>query len=72
MRGPEGGFYSALDADSEGEEGRFYLWTPEEIRDALGAADRRQLADQAIAYRRHRSGQLRGAKHPPRPGRPGG
>jgi len=36
MRGPEGGFYSAEDADSEGEEGRFYLWTRDQIKGLLG------------------------------------
>src|SRR5207342_322201 len=38
MRGPEGGFYSALDADSEGEEGRFYVWEEDEMREAMAEA----------------------------------
>jgi uncharacterized protein YyaL (SSP411 family) len=39
MTAPSGGFYSAEDADSEGEEGKFYLWTPDEIRQILNQED---------------------------------
>jgi uncharacterized protein len=57
MRGAEGGFYSAYDADSEGVEGKFYVWTPAEIRavlaeDAAGpaAAGGRADPDAILAY----------------------
>ena len=39
MTSPEGGFYSAQDADSEGVEGKFFIWLPQEIEDALGEED---------------------------------
>ncbi|NIN31188.1 MAG: DUF255 domain-containing protein, partial [Hydrogenophaga sp.] len=39
MTSPEGAFYSATDADSEGEEGAFFLWTPAQLRAVLGEQD---------------------------------
>ena len=45
LRAPEGGFYSSLDADSEGVEGRFYVWTLAALEQELG-----ELAPAAIAY----------------------
>lgn len=45
MASPEGGFYSAEDADSEGEEGKFYLWTPNEIKDILGEREGEMFCD---------------------------
>jgi uncharacterized protein YyaL (SSP411 family) len=45
LRGSEGGFCAALDADSEGEEGRFYVWRLAELRETLG-----ELADEGVAH----------------------
>src|SRR2546423_966872 len=39
MTDPAGGFYSAQDADPQGHEGKFFVWTPEELREILGPAD---------------------------------
>ena len=39
LHGPSGGFYSTQDADSEGEEGKFFVWTPAEVDAILGAND---------------------------------
>ncbi|MGJ8651794.1 MAG: thioredoxin domain-containing protein [Opitutaceae bacterium] len=47
MSAANGGFYAALDADSEGEEGRYYVWTPEEVDSVLGLSQSREVR---VAY----------------------
>ncbi|HET9700212.1 MAG TPA: thioredoxin domain-containing protein, partial [Burkholderiales bacterium] len=44
MQSPEGGYYSTLDADSEHEEGKFYVWTPDEVRGLLAPEEYAVLA----------------------------
>ena len=46
LRHEAGGFYSAEDADSEGHEGKFYVWTPAQLREVLGD----ELAEQAATW----------------------
>ena len=45
MTDPQGGFYSAQDADSEGEEGKFFIWTPDEIAAVLGPEEAQIFGD---------------------------
>ncbi len=45
MRAPEGGFHAALDADTEGEEGKTYLWNPEGVKAVLGESEGARFCD---------------------------
>ncbi len=44
MQSPQGGYYASLDADSEGEEGRYYVWTPDEVKQVLDADEYKVFA----------------------------
>ena len=52
MRSPQGGFYSALDADSEGEEGRYYLWTRQQLAELVDDRDDRDCFAQRFGLDR--------------------
>src|SRR5664279_823406 len=45
MTGPEGGFFAATDADSEGEEGKYFVWDPSEIRELLGEEEGKDFCE---------------------------
>jgi uncharacterized protein YyaL (SSP411 family) len=67
MTGPKGGFYSATDADSEGREGKFFVWTKAEIESLLG--------EDAVLFNRAygvtEEGNFEDPHHPPAPGEKG-
>ena len=63
MRSPEGAFYSSTDADSEGEEGKYFVWTPEETSRLIGAADA-DLFDRYYGVSPHGSFEGKSILHP--------
>jgi uncharacterized protein YyaL (SSP411 family) len=67
MTAPDGGFFSSLDADTEGEEGRFYLWTPEELEAVLGSEPGAALS-RAFDVTREGNFEGRNILHPVVPG----
>ncbi len=69
LTAPLGGFYSTLDADSEGHEGRFYLWTPAQLVQALGARDAARVAE-AFDVTDHGNFEGRNILHAVRPEAP--
>ncbi len=54
LTAPNGAFYSSLDADSEGEEGQFYIWTMEELEDII--SDKKELEAYADFYELRKNG----------------
>jgi uncharacterized protein YyaL (SSP411 family) len=67
MTAPGGGFYSSLDADTEGEEGRFYLWTPKEL-DALVGPEQGAALARAFDVTAEGNFEDRNILHPVTPG----
>ena len=60
MQSPEGAYYATLDADSEGEEGKFYVWTPEQVKELL---DEEQYPLFSAVYGLDREANFEGAWH---------
>lgn len=59
FKDPAGGYYAALDADSEGEEGKYYVWSEEELQQLLG----KELSDFQECYPLYRDGNFEGQNH---------